>query len=77
MKSTLVIFKDTYYNHKGVAQDNEEIDVDDFALSISAHEATFCADLSVSYLFEMHEIDFHESCYKGMYCNDRTVAFDG
>eukprot|EP00957_Ditylum_brightwellii_P125396 9557515-Ditylum_brightwellii.AAC.1 len=49
----------------------------DVALAIGAYEAAFCTDVVASYVFEMTEVMFMQTQYRGIYRDDGLVLFVG
>eukprot|EP00957_Ditylum_brightwellii_P089463 6812750-Ditylum_brightwellii.AAC.1 len=47
------------------------------ALAIGAYEAAFCADVVASYVFEMTEVMFTRTQYRGIYRDNGLVIFEG
>eukprot|EP00957_Ditylum_brightwellii_P180071 13717254-Ditylum_brightwellii.AAC.1 len=60
MRSTLVQYHGKYYAYKSAAKCQVMGD-EDVALAISAYEATFCANVIASYVFEMTEVMFMQT----------------
>eukprot|EP00957_Ditylum_brightwellii_P146779 11174294-Ditylum_brightwellii.AAC.1 len=50
---------------------------EDIALAIDAYESVFCTDIMASYIFEMTEISFLQTKYRGIYRDDGLVIFTG
>eukprot|EP00957_Ditylum_brightwellii_P005781 440664-Ditylum_brightwellii.AAC.1 len=76
MKSTLIQFKGRYFIYQGAAK-GKEISDEDVALVIGAYESAFLADIVASYVFEEMEECFVKCIYRGIYRDDRLVAFAG
>eukprot|EP00957_Ditylum_brightwellii_P034829 2639349-Ditylum_brightwellii.AAC.1 len=55
MRNMLVQYHGKYYAYKGTAK-GQVMGDEDIALAIGAYEATFCADVVASYVFEMMEV---------------------
>eukprot|EP00957_Ditylum_brightwellii_P112359 8566822-Ditylum_brightwellii.AAC.1 len=75
MKSTLIRFRDCYYQHKGAAgasANNEEI-----GLAIGSYELAFFDNLVISYLLKKTENQFIETITKGIYHGDGLMVFSG
>eukprot|EP00957_Ditylum_brightwellii_P195240 14874161-Ditylum_brightwellii.AAC.1 len=69
MRSTLVQYHGKYYVYKDVAK-GQVMGDEDVALAIGAYEAAFCADVVASYIFEMTEVMFMQTKYRGIYRDD-------
>eukprot|EP00957_Ditylum_brightwellii_P200112 15255361-Ditylum_brightwellii.AAC.1 len=50
---------------------------EDVALAIEAYEAAFCANVVASYVFEMVEVMFMRTQYRGIYRDNGLVIFEG
>eukprot|EP00957_Ditylum_brightwellii_P060523 4595395-Ditylum_brightwellii.AAC.1 len=48
---------------------------EDVAIAIGAYEAAFCADVVASYVFEITEMMFMQTQYRGIYRDDGLVIF--
>eukprot|EP00957_Ditylum_brightwellii_P129222 9855827-Ditylum_brightwellii.AAC.2 len=57
MRSMLVRYHGNHYAYKGAVKGKMMVD-EDIALAIGAYESAFCADIVVSFVFEMMEISF-------------------
>eukprot|EP00957_Ditylum_brightwellii_P108870 8304507-Ditylum_brightwellii.AAC.1 len=79
MKTTLVRYKDEYYNYKGVVEvgsENEEQSEDENGLAIGAYEAAFCADVSTAYVYKKSEKLLKKLGYAGSYHDNRLAIFN-
>eukprot|EP00957_Ditylum_brightwellii_P030178 2283572-Ditylum_brightwellii.AAC.1 len=47
---------------------------EDVALAIVAHEAAFCTNVVASYVFEMMEVMFMQTQYRGIYRDNRIAG---
>eukprot|EP00957_Ditylum_brightwellii_P173391 13201509-Ditylum_brightwellii.AAC.1 len=73
MRNTLVQYHSKYYAYKGAAK-GQVMGDEDVALAIGAYEAAFCADVVASYVFEMTEVMFMQTQYRGIYRDNRIVG---
>eukprot|EP00957_Ditylum_brightwellii_P115700 8825392-Ditylum_brightwellii.AAC.1 len=79
MKTTLVQYKDEYYNYKGeveVGSENEEQNEDENGLAIGAYEAAFWADVSAAYIYKKSEKLLKKLRYAGSYREDGLAIFN-
>eukprot|EP00957_Ditylum_brightwellii_P085017 6464149-Ditylum_brightwellii.AAC.1 len=74
MRNTLVQYHGKYYAYKDVGK-GQAMGDEDAALAIGAYEAAFCADVVASYVFEMTEVMFMQTRYRGIYRDDGLVIF--
>eukprot|EP00957_Ditylum_brightwellii_P176163 13413854-Ditylum_brightwellii.AAC.1 len=72
----LVQYHGKYYAYKGAAK-GQVMGDEDVALAIGAYEAVFCANVVASYVFEMTEVMFMQTQYRGFYRDDGLVIFVG
>ena len=71
MGSTLLCFKDGYYEYNGGESIEEK------GLAIGGYESAFLADLVAAYLLELTKDNFYLACYYGIYRDDGIVVFHG
>eukprot|EP00957_Ditylum_brightwellii_P040645 3076360-Ditylum_brightwellii.AAC.1 len=56
MKSTLICYKNKYFNYKGVINDEANGDnEDENGLAIGLYKAAFCTDVGTTYVYEMNK----------------------
>eukprot|EP00957_Ditylum_brightwellii_P059195 4492538-Ditylum_brightwellii.AAC.1 len=72
----LVQYHGKYYAYKGATKGKLMGD-EDVALAIGAYEAAFCTDVVTAYVFEITEVMFTRTQYKGIYRDDGLVIFEG
>eukprot|EP00957_Ditylum_brightwellii_P046072 3495582-Ditylum_brightwellii.AAC.1 len=76
MKSTLIWFRDNYYQYNRAAGNNNVSD-DDIGLAIEGYESAFLASIIVSYLFKMTDAHCSKAIVGEIYCDDGLVVFKG
>eukprot|EP00957_Ditylum_brightwellii_P017899 1348296-Ditylum_brightwellii.AAC.1 len=76
MRNTLVQYHGKYYAYKGATK-GQVMGDKDVALAKGVYEAAFCADVVASYVFEMTEVMFLRTQYRGIYRDDVLVIFEG
>eukprot|EP00957_Ditylum_brightwellii_P162801 12397274-Ditylum_brightwellii.AAC.1 len=77
MRNTLMQYHGKYYAYKGAAKGKLMGGDEDVMMAIGAYEAAFCADVVASYVFEMTEVMFMRTQYRGIYRDDGLVIFEG
>eukprot|EP00957_Ditylum_brightwellii_P087452 6657029-Ditylum_brightwellii.AAC.1 len=75
MKSTLIRFRDHYYQYKGAA--GASANDEDIGLVIDGYKSAFFANLVASYLLKKMENQFIETIIKGIYFDDGLMVFSG
>ena len=70
MSSTVLLFKDRYFEY------NVGASIDEKGSAIGGYNSAFLADLVASYLFDLCSNNFYLAKYYGIYRNDRIVVFD-
>eukprot|EP00957_Ditylum_brightwellii_P013067 986912-Ditylum_brightwellii.AAC.2 len=77
MKSTLIGYKDEYFNYKGVVGENKnDNNEDENGLAIGAYEAAFCADVGATYVYKMNRKILDKLRFAGTYHDDRLTIFN-
>eukprot|EP00957_Ditylum_brightwellii_P189236 14403764-Ditylum_brightwellii.AAC.1 len=77
MKSTLIRYKDEYFNYKGVVGENKnDTNKDENGLLIGLYEAAFCADVGTTYVYEMNKKILDKLRFSGAYRDDRLTIFN-
>eukprot|EP00957_Ditylum_brightwellii_P068926 5231917-Ditylum_brightwellii.AAC.1 len=77
MKSTLIRYKDEYFNYKGVVgekeSDNNEVEN---GLAIGAYEVVFCADVGATYVYKMNRKILDKLHFAGTYHDNGLTIFN-
>ena len=71
MKSTYIVFQDSYYEYDGDQDD------DNRGLTIGGYESAFLSDLVGAYLLECTANHFQNTKFRGLYRDDGLVVFQG
>eukprot|EP00957_Ditylum_brightwellii_P210777 15365384-Ditylum_brightwellii.AAC.2 len=77
MKSTLVCYKDEYFNYKGVVGGNDsDNDEDENGLAIGAYEEAFCANVGATNIYKMKRRIFNKLLFVGTYHDNGLTIFN-
>eukprot|EP00957_Ditylum_brightwellii_P160488 12217594-Ditylum_brightwellii.AAC.1 len=77
MKSTLIHYKNKYFNYKGVIDDEaNDDDEDENGLAIGSYKAAFCADAGATYVYEINKRILNKLCFAGTYEDNGLTIFN-